>query len=591
MQGYFRYDFDKDGSITKDDVGLLLSHAPIEKPNKDKNAVKEGQFTQSGGGGEEYIDRAESQRELQNLVNVCFKDKAKLNFEEYKHVTECVTSEMFFCIFSLVKIHFPSLAQFKRYEQGLKKGTDPLLLSPTQGRKMAQPKILSKFSPLTHMVKFSTPQVQFQAIRVQKPEDTATTEETKETAQKPYISKISAKHTPIVGSPSLKAPLSPITQAVRLPNTKIDAKNLLKSPSLFLAGKNSDAILFCECGKEISDFDKLLCSDCCSKLNQPKCEGYLSKLTNKTLTKYWMCIEKMELYCYETKESQVHLSMHTLLGCLINELEPELIGEITMFPFSIIYTQQKTGTYYSESREEQQKWVNKIKKVIGYANLLDFYELREALGKGKFGTVRLGIHKKTGKKVAIKVMKKSSMKALDVELVKQEIEILKVCQHPNLLRMLDVFENMEHIYIVTELLEGGDLFTFLEKRRFRLPEPRTAKIIHSLAAGLYYLHSYGIVHRDIKPENILMVDKTEDSDVKIVDFGLSKMIGPSQLCTEPYGTLAYVSPEVLFQQPYGKSVDVWGLGVLAYLMLVGSLPFDDEDDREVAQYLHSIKFV
>jgi serine/threonine protein kinase len=264
-------------------------------------------------------------------------------------------------------------------------------------------------------------------------------------------------------------------------------------------------------------------------------------------------------------------------------MEPELIGEITMYPFSIIYTQQKTGTFYAASKEEQQKWVNAIKKVIGYANLLDFYELKESLGKGKFGTVRCGIHKKTGKKVAIKVMKKNAMQALDVELVKQEIEILKVCQHPNLLRMLDVFENTEHIYIVTEVLEGGDLFSFLEKRRFRLPELRTAKIIHSLAAGLYYLHSYGIVHRDIKPENILMVDKSEESDVKIVDFGLSKMIGPSQLCTEPYGTLAYVSPEVLFQKPYGKSVDVWGLGVLTYLMLVGSLPFDDEDDREVAQ--------
>ena len=205
------------------------------------------------------------------------------------------------------------------------------------------------------------------------------------------------------------------------------------------------------------------------------------------------------------------------------------------------------------------------------------------MGKGKFGIVREGVHKKTGKKVAVKVMKKSMMSQQDLELVRQEIEILKMCQHPNIIRMLDVFENIDHIYIVMENLDGGDLFSFLEKRKFKLPEQRAAKIVHSLAAGVFYLHSYGIVHRDIKPENVLMVDRTENSDVKIVDFGLSKMVGPSQLCAEPFGTLSYVAPEVLLQQPYGKAVDVWGLGIIAYLMLVGSLPFDHEDDKEVAQ--------
>jgi serine/threonine protein kinase len=271
------------------------------------------------------------------------------------------------------------------------------------------------------------------------------------------------------------------------------------------------------------------------------------------------------------------------MGSFFKEGEATLVGTETKYPFTILYSSKKSKIYYADNIDELQKWVSAIKGVIGYANLLDFYEMRESLGKGKFGIVRSGIHKKTGKKVAIKVMKKAAMSQLDVELVKQEIEILKICQHPNLLHMLDVFENTEYIYIVTELLEGGDLFAYLEKRKFKVPEQRASKIIHSLAAGLYYLHSYGIVHRDLKPENILMVDKTENSDVKIVDFGLSKMIGPTQQCNEPFGTLAYVAPEVLLQKPYGKSVDVWGLGILAFLMMMGSLPFDNEDDREVAQ--------
>ena len=275
--------------------------------------------------------------------------------------------------------------------------------------------------------------------------------------------------------------------------------------------------------------------------------------------------------------------MRTLMGSFFKEGEPQELGTETKYPFTILYSSKKSKTYYADTPDDLLMWVTAIKGVVGYANLLDFYEMRESLGKGKFGIVRSGIHKKTGKKVAIKVMKKNAMSQLDVELVKQEIEILKICQHPNLLHMLDVFENTEYIYIVTELLEGGDLFAYLEKRKFKVPEQRASKIIHSLAAGLYYLHSYGIVHRDLKPENILMVDKTENSDVKIVDFGLSKMIGPTQQCSEPFGTLAYVAPEVLLQKPYGKAVDVWGLGILAFLMLMGSLPFDNEDDREVAQ--------
>ena len=195
----------------------------------------------------------------------------------------------------------------------------------------------------------------------------------------------------------------------------------------------------------------------------------------------------------------------------------------------------------------------------------------------------MGIHKKTQKKVAVKIMKKADMNPQDVEMVKREIEILKLCQHPNIIRLLDVFENPDYIYIVMELLRGGDLFTYLDKRDFKIPEPRASHLVHSLATALYYLHSYGIAHRDLKPENVLMVDESEDSDAKIVDFGLSKMVGPNEKCTEPFGTLSYVAPEVLMQQPYDKSVDIWSLGIIAYLMLSGTLPYDDDNEKEIVR--------
>jgi len=249
----------------------------------------------------------------------------------------------------------------------------------------------------------------------------------------------------------------------------------------------------------------------------------------------------------------------------------------------LIFPPNKARVYYCLSKEDKEKWVRAIKKVIGYSSLHDYYEIKEAIGKGKFGLVKSAIHKKSGKKVAVKVMSKSEMTTSDIELQMREIEILKMCQHPHIIRLLDVFENQQTMYIVMELLTGGDLFTYLEERSFVVSEKRTKIIAHQIATALYYLHSFGVAHRDLKPENILMEDKSDDSDLKIVDFGLSKIIGPSETSLDPFGTLSYVAPEVLLQKPYGKEVDLWSLGIIIYLCLSRVLPFDDEDDREIAR--------
>jgi serine/threonine protein kinase len=123
--------------------------------------------------------------------------------------------------------------------------------------------------------------------------------------------------------------------------------------------------------------------------------------------------------------------------------------------------------------------------------------------------------------------------------------VLKICQHPNIIKLEDIFENQDYLYIIMEYLRGGDLFSFLEKRKFRVREEIAKHISHQIATALYYLHSFGIVHRDLKPENILIVTLEENPSVKIVDFGLSKTFGPGETCKEPFGTLCYVAPEIL----------------------------------------------
>ena len=135
-----------------------------------------------------------------------------------------------------------------------------------------------------------------------------------------------------------------------------------------------------------------------------------------------------------------------------------------------------------------------------------------------------------------------------------------------------------------EYCEGGDLFYYLEKRKFKIPEKRAAEIIHKLCTAVYFLHEYGVVHRDLKPENILMVNEQDDADIKLMDFGLSKIMGPNEYCHDSFGTLSYVAPEILLGNDYNSKVDLWSIGIIAYLLLAGFLPFDDEySDKEIGR--------
>ena len=155
-----------------------------------------------------------------------------------------------------------------------------------------------------------------------------------------------------------------------------------------------------------------------------------------------------------------------------------------------------------------------------------------------------------------------------------------MCQHVNIVKLIDVFENSDHYYIVLEYMAGKDLFDYIQKRNFILNEDRVKQLGIQLIQAVRYLHDFGIVHRDLKLENIMMSDTSNTAKPKIVDFGLAKIIGPSETADEPFGTLGYVAPEVLKKKPYTFSCDVWSLGCILYALLSGSLPFDHESQRE-----------
>ena len=204
---------------------------------------------------------------------------------------------------------------------------------------------------------------------------------------------------------------------------------------------------------------------------------------------------------------------------------------------------------------------------------IDDYTLKETLGKGTFGKVKLGIHNASGEKVAIKILEKEKIVDFaDVQRVNREISILKIVHHPNIVQLYEIIETKQEIYMITEYAEGGELFDYIVKHK-RLKEPEAKVFFKQILAGVDYIHKLNIVHRDLKPENLLLDKK---NSIKIVDFGLSNKHAPGQLLQTACGSPCYAAPEMIAGKKYhGSTVDVWSCGVILYAMVCGYLPFED----------------
>ena len=318
-------------------------------------------------------------------------------------------------------------------------------------------------------------------------------------------------------------------------------------------------------------------------------ENWVYKLTeNKKLKKFYLSLINKDIYYYKDQEKKSFLGMHNLSGCFIQEggeQEKIVIENKNFYIFEIYFNNKsKTRKYYTPNIEICKQFVKKIKEAIGYMKFTDYYDLKEVIGKGKFGVVNLGIHKKTQQQVAVKIINKDSIKTLeDKELVRIEIGILKLCHHPNVVRLLDHLENEDYIFIVMEYIEGGTLGQYLKKKNFNFSERQASSIMSQIASGVKYLHKYGIVHRDLKPDNIMITQQNDFGVIKIMDFGLSKIVSTQETMVDGYGTLSYVAPEVLLRTPYNKEVDIWSMGVILYYMLCGHLPFKGNKEVIIAE--------
>ena len=208
------------------------------------------------------------------------------------------------------------------------------------------------------------------------------------------------------------------------------------------------------------------------------------------------------------------------------------------------------------------------------------YLLNEELGSGGFGKVVLGIHIPTGEKVAIKIMDKEQILSDEMNKVRvlNEISILKKVRHNNIVKLYEVMETPQKIYLVMEYCDSGEMFDYIVSKK-HLTENQACIFFQEIIDALSYLHSQNIVHRDVKPENILLQTFGNTLTCKLIDFGISRTYTLDKLISTPCGTASYAPPEMhRGEEYYGLLSDVWSAGVLLYAMAFGYLPFCEEDE-------------
>ena len=226
---------------------------------------------------------------------------------------------------------------------------------------------------------------------------------------------------------------------------------------------------------------------------------------------------------------------------------------------------------------------------LEYSKKIGDYILFDQIGMGTFSKVTRAFHLITQQTVAVKILDKGKIEdEIDIERIIREIEILKNIHHPNIAQMYETYSTVHNFYLMIEYVSGGDLFDYITSHNF-LDEKKSCYFFRQIIAVLEYLIELGISHRDIKPENILLNE--EHTQIKFIDFGLSNYCTNNELLHSSCGSPCYASPEMLSGHSYkGTTTDLWSAGIVLYSMLVGALPFDDQELSKLYEQIKIGKF-
>jgi len=263
---------------------------------------------------------------------------------------------------------------------------------------------------------------------------------------------------------------------------------------------------------------------------------------------------------------------------------------------SKVSTVMRDSKYYMNKSSELIKYIQTFySKNKSYPETkINFYLYGRRIGQGAFGKVNLGLNVLTGRVVAIKSFKTTPIEKFQhrMKKIQYETELMKRFNHKNITKILEVFNDEEYMLIIMEYINGGNLFSFVKKRR-KLSEKMAKFLFRQIILGIQHIHSKNVVHRDIKLENILI---DFDNNVKICDFGIGKVLeNEDELLYDKCGTPMYMAPEIILANDdngyKGFPVDIWSSGITLYIMLSGSLPFNikNKNNNKEDMALNSIK--
>lgn len=244
-----------------------------------------------------------------------------------------------------------------------------------------------------------------------------------------------------------------------------------------------------------------------------------------------------------------------------------------------IQSWDRTEEFAPDDVESFHDWYYAL-KYASEKQIKDYYAFVKTIGEGHFGKVLLAKDRRTREKFAVKVIKKDTTELRSQTLIQRELDILRLVNHHNIVRLFDLFDHEDRLYFVLEYMSGGALYEVISSKNIQFNEEKASLIVRDILQGLAYLHEKGIVHRDVKPENILTTGKTWPFTSKLADFGLSNFLNAGALESK-VGTPYFCAREVVTNESYDSKADLWSLGVVTYEMLSGRKPFEGSHTKSV----------
>ncbi|XP_042902741.1 serine/threonine-protein kinase D3 isoform X2 [Parasteatoda tepidariorum] len=299
----------------------------------------------------------------------------------------------------------------------------------------------------------------------------------------------------------------------------------------------------------------------------------LSEILSVEATKQQQSSESGQTYCFELRTANVDY----YIG---EDMDMSRGWEVAIRQALMPVNAPTTITLIKEAKSPQSDENGKVENIEQNIDISLQYQIfpEEVLGSGQFGVVYGGVHRTSGRAVAIKVIDKVRFPTKQEAQLKNEVSILQNIHHPGVVNLEKMFETPERIFVVMEKLKGDMLEMILSSEMRRLSERITKFLVFQILSALRHLHFKNIVHCDLKPENVLLSSDSDFPQVKLCDFGFARIIGEKSFRRSVVGTPAYLAPEVLRNKGYNRSLDMWSVGVIIYVSLSGTFPFNEDED-------------